>query len=429
MDTGKTIRGVTRLVRAGGLLIVAAIVRRVIRSVMTTSKSARDGGGASTRAPARPRIKTIVAVPPRGTAVVPADQRFAERFRAALRPSWLSLFKPTQRRTMVTPAKARLLEPGGSFLAESYTNPAGTRAYKLYVPAIYQGQSLPLVVMLHGCTQTPDDFAAGTRMNVLAEEFECFVLYPAQTPVANSSRCWNWFMAADQERGRGEPSLIAGITRHVMKGYPVDKSRVYVAGLSAGGAMAAVMAMTYSDIYAAAGIHSGLPYAVAHDIGSAVELMKEGSVPIGRRRADGVRAVKQSPHVVPSIVFHGDRDTTVHPRNADELVARAANHGRRKANGDAGNEANVITHRGYVPAGHAYTRTIYHDTSGGQSILEQWRVHGAAHAWSGGSPSGSNTDPKGPDASREMMRFFYEHSRPPGKALLHWLRSAVGIDS
>ncbi len=298
---------------------------------------------------------------------------------------------------------------GGQFLKGSYTNQAGTRTYKLYIPSGYRAQALPLVVMLHGCTQTPDDFAAGTRMNGLAEEHPCFVVYPAQASAANGSKCWNWFKATDQHRGQGEPSIIAGITRQIVSTYPVDARRVYVAGLSAGGAMAAIMGMAYPDLYAAIGIHSGLAYAVARDVPSALAAMQQGGAAPVRQRDDGALGANSCTRVVPTIVFHGDRDTTVHPRNGDQVIAQWATiHAGGGPHTEAGTNPQVTVQRAQVPDGHAYTRAIYHDASG-QAIMEQWLVHGAGHAWSGGSPSGSFSDPKGPDAAQEMIRFFYEH--------------------
>jgi poly(hydroxyalkanoate) depolymerase family esterase len=255
--------------------------------------------------------------------------------------------------------------------------------------------------MLHGCTQNPDDFAAGTRMNVLAEKHQCLVAYPAQSPAANGSKCWNWFEAADQQRDRGEPSIIAGLTRQICVSHRVDVRRIYVAGLSAGGAMALTLAMTYPDLYAAVGIHSGLPYAVAQDLPSAFTAMHCSEGASARWHTAGAP--------VPAIVFHGDRDTTVHPCNGDQVIAQCApSHARRGAPAEGGPAPRVSVEQGQVPHGHAYTRTTYHDASG-QPVVEHWLVHGAGHAWSGGSSRGSYTDPKGPDATQEMLRFFYDH--------------------
>jgi poly(hydroxyalkanoate) depolymerase family esterase len=262
----------------------------------------------------------------------------------------------------------------GRFVKRSYTNRAGTRAYKIYLPARYHGQPLPLIVMLHGCKQTPDDFAAGTRMNQLADQLGFLVVYPAQARTANFSRCWNWFWPRDQQRGQGEPSLIAGITRRVIARYNIDARRVYVAGLSAGGAMAAIMGATYPELYAAVGVHSGLPYASARDAVSALAAMN------GQRTGAAVPLPS-----VPTIVFHGDRDTTVHHRNGQYGIADAK---LQSETGEAG--------------GRAYTRTVHR----GRPSLEHWLVHGAGHAWSGGNAKATYTDPTGPDATREMLRFF-----------------------
>jgi poly(hydroxyalkanoate) depolymerase family esterase len=289
---------------------------------------------------------------------------------------------------------------GGKFIEALYANPAGSRAYKLYIPSGYQGQAVPLVVMLHGGTQTPDDFAAGTRMNVIAEEETCLVVYPAQPSHANPAKCWNWFRPDDQRRDRGEPSLIAGITRQVMQDYSVDPRRVYVGGLSAGAAAAAVMGATYPDLYAAIGVHSGLACGAADDLASAFAAMRQGEARDSSAFGD-TSVVPEDRSSVPTIVFHGDRDTVVHPRNADHVITRSirATSWQRKVR------------RGQVPGGHAYTCTIHTDANG-QAIVEQWCIHGAGHAWSGGSPAGSYTDPRGPDAAKEMLRFFRDHPAP-----------------
>ncbi len=276
---------------------------------------------------------------------------------------------------------------GARFESHVFANEAGSRSYKLYVPSLYKGEALPLVVMLHGCSQSPDDFAAGTRMNDCAEERRFLVAYPAQPASANSGKCWNWFDGRDQQRDRGEPSLIAGITRRIMQDYPVETGRAYVAGLSAGGATAAIMGAAYPDLYAAVGVHSGLACGAARDLPSAFAAMRDGGTLAGSSSSAG-RAT------VPTIVFHGARDTTVNPLNGDQVIAQATP--------AAGLRTSVVR-------GDNYVRTIQADATG-RSVLEHWLLPGIGHAWSGGSPNGSYTDPRGPDASREMSRFFLQHS-------------------
>jgi poly(hydroxyalkanoate) depolymerase family esterase len=290
------------------------------------------------------------------------------------------------------PAVARSPAPAGEvgrFEQRNFSNAAGARAYKLYVPSRLASDPLPLLVMLHGCTQSPDDFAAGTRMNQIAEEQKFLVAYPAQTSSANMGKCWNWFNSGDQRRDQGEPSLIAGITREIIENFPVEPERVYIAGLSAGGAAAANMGSLYPDLYAAIGVHSGLACGSASDMPSAFTAMKQGAT--APKSPSGGKAV-------PAIVFHGDRDTTVHPANGDEVVVQA----RRGADLQA-----TVT-SGVAPGGRKFTRTIHADPTG-LPVAEQWILHGAGHAWSGGDAAGSYTDPRGPDASREMMRFFARH--------------------
>lgn len=278
---------------------------------------------------------------------------------------------------------------GAQFLTRSFTNTAGTRPYKLYVPASYRGEPAQLVVMLHGCTQSPDDFAAGTGMNDAAERLGCLVVYPGQPAQAQAQKCWKWFNEGDQHRGRGEPSLIAGITQQVMRDYAVDPRRVFVAGMSAGGAAAAIMGATYPELYAAIGVHSGLACGSARDLQSALGAMKYGM--------DGTPTARPG-RMVPAIVFHGERDKTVNVRNGDDVIAQAI----------AGTRLRSTVQPRRSESGRDCTRTVFTDDAG-RVVTEQWLIHGAGHAWSGGRPAGTYTDPLGPDATNEMLRFFNEH--------------------
>jgi poly(hydroxyalkanoate) depolymerase family esterase len=291
------------------------------------------------------------------------------------------------------PPTASPLPAGAEFKSLTFAGPAGGRAYRLYVPASYRGAPVPLVVMLHGCTQSPEDFAAGTGMNALAEVEGCLVAYPAQPASANPQKCWNWFSATDQQRDQGEPAILAELTRQIMRDYAIDDRRVYVAGLSAGGAAAAILGAAYPDLYAAIGVHSGLACGAARDMPSAFAAMRQGGATPSR-----IAAGHRKP---PAIVFHADRDGTVHPRNGDQVLAQFG----------AGPNLRVEQQDGQVPGGHRYT-VSQHRNDKGEALLEHWLIQGAGHAWAGGDAAGSYTDPRGPDASREMLRFFLQHPLP-----------------
>ena len=359
----------TRLTRQGRLAEATALIQRTLRNPPRGEQRPQppDHDAAGTGAAPSPLTAPESGRPPRPAGAVcragprPACRPRALRRAARARPC------PAERVPGADQQRAR-------FADLSYTNAAGTRAYKLYVPAGYTGQAVPLIVMLHGGTQSAGDFAAGTRMNELAERDTLIVAYPEQAASANTLKCWNWFRPGDQLAGAGEPSLIAGITGQIRRACSIDASRVYVAGFSAGGAMAAVMAATYPDLYVAAGVHSGLPHRAAHGLPSALAAMRLGASPHPRPSAAGI----------PMIVFHGDNDSIVHHVNADRLVDQGIRaFSTADEHGDATRHG-VTARQGKVPGGRSYTRVVYQDANG-NTLIEHWTIHGGGHAWSGGS--------------------------------------------
>jgi poly(hydroxyalkanoate) depolymerase family esterase len=396
------VREATRLTRAGRLVEATALLQRMLAgetAAGTTCEAAGDTASKISKPLIIDAIANIIGETdrPRSRVTSIEPQMLGDELRHhAKRRSRPGMQAKVKRAPPSTPD---IVPEGGRFIEGLHSNPAGSRSYKLFIPSHYQGQPLPLVVMLHGCTQSPEDFAAGTRMNFVAEQQTCFVVYPAQRSDANQAKCWNWFRTGDQQRGSGEPSLIAGITRQIMRDYSVDPKRVYVGGLSAGAAAAAVMGATYRDLYAAIGIHSGLACGAAIDLPSAFVAMRQGALATSSGSGDTI--IQTGGPTVPTIVFHGDRDMTVHPSNADHILEQSART----------TSTRKILYRGRVAGGHAYTRTVHTDASG-RGIFEHWNIHGAGHAWSGGSPAGSYTDPRGPDAAKEMLRFFLEHALP-----------------
>lgn len=287
-------------------------------------------------------------------------------------------------------SRAKATTPRGAIFAKGkHVSEFGTRTYRLYIPVAAKTATgpLPLIVMLHGCGQTPEGFARGTGMNVLAEKFGFLVLYPAQARDAHVNRCWNWFKRDDQVRGSGEPALIADLTQHIISAYKTDPAKTYVAGLSAGASAALNIAHAYPDIFAAVGAHSGLPVGAAQDAASAITAMRGG--------APGLRHISQ----MPTISFQGDSDTVVNPRNGRFIASRAL---------EPYSDLTKSEKTGQVRNGRKYERTT-HRRGRGRPYAQHWVIVGGAHAWSGGNSAGSYTDPSGPDASREMVQFFLRH--------------------
>jgi poly(hydroxyalkanoate) depolymerase family esterase len=359
----------TRLTRQGRLVEATALIQQTLASPVATRRPPEATQPGQVRPGRLPRRR---AVPSRDPSVL---------------------------HRLLRPASPVVELPPGRFDAFSYTNAAGTRSYRLYIPASGAGQALPLVVMLHGGTQDAVTFAAATGMNDLAEREKFLVAYPEQPRSANAGRYWNWFAPGHQRRDAGEPSLIAGITAQVTSRYGADAARVYVAGFSAGGAMAAVMAAVYPDLYAAVGVHSGLAYAAAADLASALQAMRQGPP----------HAARPPARPLPLIVFHGDQDATVAPANAAGLIGRVL--AAASPDRDPGALPPTVT-GGQMPGGHTYTRTCYQDPAGA-ALAECWIIHQGGHAWSGGVPHGSYTDARGPDASAQFIRFFGEHPAIP----------------
>ena len=296
----------------------------------------------------------------------------------------------------------------------SYKGQAGSRPYFVYTPQNYQvGTAVPLVVMLHGCTQAALDFATGTQMIALADQYQFIVVYPQQVSSSNRNLCWNWFSPSNQFRGQGEPAIIAGIVSAIIQQstqWTIDTDQVYVAGISAGGAMTVILGATYPDLFAAIGVHSGIEYRAATNVVNGLKVMRQGGPDPLKQGQAAYDAMGQLARVIPTIVFQGTNDPVVNPLNGDQVVQQWMQTDRLASNGtyDADFNSPSNTNIGQVPAGHSYTVSQWDDDNGSE-LQEYWKVDGMGHAWSGGNPAGSYTDPLGPDASFAMYQFFMNH--------------------
>jgi poly(hydroxyalkanoate) depolymerase family esterase len=374
------------VVHGNALCCTAAIAKDAVisDSISETIDRALKSAGLDTRSATLRGVTTTINEALAAAGIAPPRTTQAEGPGVAAKrvvAEWTDAAPVVPRRAEPAPARD---QAASRFLARSFANDAGSRHYKLYVPSCHADEPLPLIVMLHGCKQNPDDFAAGTQMNELAEQHGFLVAYPEQTRRANGSNCWNWFAPPHQVRDGGEPQLLAGIASEITAQYRIDAQRVFVAGLSAGAAMAVILGATHPEIFAAVGAHSGLPHGAAHDVASAFALMHGGTPTASSPRA-GAR--------VPTIVFHGDQDRVVSAANGHQIVSQAV----------AAEPAQPLER--ITAASSDCTRTVYRD-SAGRTQVEHWLVHGGAHAWSGGSSKGSFTSPNGPSASAEMVRFF-----------------------
>ncbi|TCM76770.1 poly(hydroxyalkanoate) depolymerase family esterase [Rhodovulum steppense] len=397
----RTMRRAMRLARAGKPRSSARAMQRAIgAAVIKTTLETLSTLQAMT--PGKPTVAIKHRKPPakaRRKAASRAGAKVDRRLSAVvkqLRAARSSLPARLLLDRVPTPSRPPPIPRGAQYLDRTYRGRAGTRDFKLFLPAGQSQGPTGLILMLHGCSQNPDDFATGTDMNALAQKHGLAVAWPEQTRDHNGASCWNWFVPVNQARGRGEPAILAGLTRALMREFGLDRQAVFVAGLSAGGAMAVIVAETYPDVFSAVGVHSGLARGAASDVMSALSAMRSGGTPAAARARRPAAAGSRAP--ARRIVFHGDADSAVHPSNAPQIVLAAV--GSRTPARVTPAEA----------AGRSYLRTEYALPDGTVDV-ELWQVAGAGHAWSGGKAGGSFTDSRGPDASAEMVGFFLARPR------------------
>lgn len=379
-------RRATAATRAFNILGATRLIQKTLTNSML-SGALRQSSKSPTVAVPRKQQKAQLRYSEKSGATGPSAEKQASPVPSLPGSGSLIRFGLAKRSTPLLP-----IPDGASFALRRFTSKAGVREFKLYVPASASKKPRGLILMLHGCTQNPDDFAAGTNMNAVAEAHGLLVAYPHQTRASNASACWNWFEEAHQRRDMGEPGILAGLTRKLISEFGIEKTQVFVAGLSAGAAMAVILAKTYPDVFRAVGVHSGLAYQSAGNVMSAMAVMRGHS---GSRQAGKAQVQDASTEPVRTIIFHGSADRTVNPSNAQHILDTA--HG-------AIDQQASVTSSG-TSNGRRFTRTVM-SRKDGTPIIENWLIDGAGHTWSGGHTSGSYADAKGPDASAEMVRFF-----------------------
>jgi poly(hydroxyalkanoate) depolymerase family esterase len=310
---------------------------------------------------------------------------------------------------VVVPAHA------GSWTSGKVKNPSGSLEYKLFVSSAYRKEkSVPLVVMLHGCTQKVEELAAISGINELADKNNFLVAYPEQSVAANPLKCWNWFDPKHQSRDAGEPSLIAAVIQDIRTSYNIDEKRMYVVGISAGGAMAVVMGTAYPELFAGLGVIAGTEYKAALNVQDGLTAMKQGGPDPNQQGLLAFQAIQKSPvgtkTRLPLIVFQGTKDPYLSPVNTDQLITQWAQTHDYLDDGKDNDSVSIRSAKEKkvdVPGGYSLTKSSYSDSQG-HLLLEKWIVEGLGHAWPGSSVANPFADAKGPNATEEMWRFFSE---------------------
>ena len=305
--------------------------------------------------------------------------------------------------------------PQGSFVSGAFANEAGERQYRLYLPKNYNPGSpnpLPLLVFLHGCGQAPDDFLKGTEMAPVADREGFLVLLPVQDRAFNPMACWNWYLPEHQGRGAGEPAIIVGMIDSLKTKYKIDAQKIYLSGFSSGAAMASTLAACYTDVFAAAAIHSGMPYQAATTLSEAFQSMNSGGTRDPNQTGElAYRCSGQRMLPMPTMIFQGTSDNTVNPANAQQLLDQFAQFNDladNRLDDDSINTSQAVTSAGQVPSGHNFrVDTI---SVRGKPLLVRYSVQAMSHAWSGGSGF-QYMDPAGPEASELAWSFFKLHRR------------------